>query len=442
MIGAFSVLLGSMAFSFDSQATATSGSSKTYDISYSISGSNFDSSTVNTGYSIDYTYENDGNHEYYYTYFYRAVKNTALFTPSTSAYAYKIVATPDVTVSTTRVPWMRWYVGTQNDIGSGTLKLGRACSSTSASTIWYFNENTSEPLFCGALIYAYEYLDYSETGSTVTSYKPSYSISGTVSYVCTPYTMEDALDDISSELAAQTEQNEEIITLLESIDYYTTTNNTLLKTYLPQLAYILEECEAMNIDLDTVKTKLTNINATMSLVYKELQDVNSELDNIIAELITQTGQNATVIELLDLIKTYTISNNSLLKSYLPKLVDILAECEAMNIDLDTVISELENISSELAKITSSSSSDKTATDNFASDSNNQSSSLNDLNEQTTVDRIDVDGASDDVDSYIDMNATTNYGSLLSIFTTNEKIVGMIMVTLACGLLSYVFFGKR
>ena len=79
---------------------------------------------------------------------------------------------------------------------------------------------------------------------------------------------------------------------------------------------------------------------------------------------------------------------------------------------------------------------------FKQNSSSQSSKLDSLNQQNKVDKVNIDTASGTVDDYIDDNAISNYGVVLSTFTGNAKVLQMLLIVLAVGLVSYVLFGKR
>lgn len=120
------------------------------------------------------------------------------------------------------------------------------------------------------------------------------------------------------------------------------------------------------------------------------------------------------------------------------LATIDSQMTEENAELDRIYEELRSIHEDLL----ASQSDKNATDKFASDSQSQSNSINDLNEQNKMDKIDIDSASDSVDNNIDMNAVGNYGIVLSTFTNNAHVLQMMLIVLAISLVAYVLFGKR
>lgn len=86
--------------------------------------------------------------------------------------------------------------------------------------------------------------------------------------------------------------------------------------------------------------------------------------------------------------------------------------------------------------------DDTKVEEFNSTSKEQSETLNDLNEQNKTDKIDVDSTSSEVESNIDTDAIGNYGTVLSVFTSNAHILQYILIVLAVALIAYVLFGKR
>lgn len=86
--------------------------------------------------------------------------------------------------------------------------------------------------------------------------------------------------------------------------------------------------------------------------------------------------------------------------------------------------------------------DREAVEEFNSTSKSQSDSINELNEQNKTDKIDVDSTSSEIDSNIDTEAIENYGTVLSVFTSNTHILQYILIVLAVALIAYVLFGKR
>lgn len=133
-------------------------------------------------------------------------------------------------------------------------------------------------------------------------------------------------------------------------------------------------------------------------------------------------------------------NQEDLEKWLSNALSIInAQHTEENAELDRIYAELRSIHKDLIE---SSSTDKNKTDAFADNSNAQSSALNELNQQNDMEKIDIDSASGTVDDYIDANAISNYGVVLSTFTGNSKILQMLLITLSIGVVSYVLFGKR
>lgn len=81
-------------------------------------------------------------------------------------------------------------------------------------------------------------------------------------------------------------------------------------------------------------------------------------------------------------------------------------------------------------------------DNFVNNSTSQSGALSDLNNQTSVDKIDVNSMSQDIDANLDIATDANYGVLLSTITGNSNILTMLLMCASIALISFVFFGKR
>ena len=117
--------------------------------------------------------------------------------------------------------------------------------------------------------------------------------------------------------------------------------------------------------------------------------------------------------------------HNLLEKWLPKIFE-----KDTSVDVDVNVSPEEE-EEENNKI-----------NDFESNSDNQSSTLDELNEQNKVDKIDVDGASSSVDSHIDMESVGQYGTLLTSITSHEKVLALLLGSLSISLIAYVLFGKR
>lgn len=79
---------------------------------------------------------------------------------------------------------------------------------------------------------------------------------------------------------------------------------------------------------------------------------------------------------------------------------------------------------------------------FESSSSTQTNELNSLNQQNQLDKPSVEDVSTQVDSALDFEIDSNYGLLLSSVTGSSRIVTMMLVCAAIGLIAFVFFGKR
>lgn len=81
-------------------------------------------------------------------------------------------------------------------------------------------------------------------------------------------------------------------------------------------------------------------------------------------------------------------------------------------------------------------------DKFSSSSSSQTDDLNSLNQQTQVDKIDIESTSQTIDDNLNVSTDANYGVLLSTITGNSNILTMLLVSVSVALISFVFFGKR
>lgn len=217
-------------------------------------------------------------------------------------------------------------------------------------------------------------------------------------------------------------------------------------------------------DMDTTATYTIKPRCWVKMNYLHFYEVYSvDTTNLVA-----------ILGALNEIKLLIGQNQNLMQTYYPKLNELLLRLTHIDLDMDSlidladsIITELEEVNTELDSITdeihdntgvlvnirtelntlrkslvNSSDDDKSTTDGFKQDSDLQSSELNNLNQQTQVDRIDVDSASGSVDDNLDVEVDANYGVLLSTFTENKNILTMLLAVASMGLISYVLFGKR
>lgn len=118
-----------------------------------------------------------------------------------------------------------------------------------------------------------------------------------------------------------------------------------------------------------------------------------------------------------------------MKLYLPKLSSI-----------DLNLTEIKGLLGEMYG--SISDEEQQKINQFENDSGAQSDELSSLNQQTQVDKIDVDSASQTVDANLNIQTDANYGVLLSTFTSNDRILTMLLLVASVSLISFVLFGKR
>lgn len=138
-----------------------------------------------------------------------------------------------------------------------------------------------------------------------------------------------------------------------------------------------------------------------------------------------------------------------LKSVDDKLPDIQDELQNIYDKLDEILEEekkqtswLEKIWNSIQEFFSASTEDQEVTDSLKENSQSQSNQLNDLNEQSKVEKVDPDSASASVDSYIDTAAVGTYGTVLSTFTGNNRVLQYLLIVFAVAFIGYVLFGKR
>lgn len=163
--------------------------------------------------------------------------------------------------------------------------------------------------------------------------------------------------------------------------------------------------------------------------------LNSKLDEVLTELAKIDGDTTSIISQLENIYNQNIATNQKLDNINALLNEIKSEQQETN-------SWLQKIWTSIQRFFDSDSADKNKVDNFANNSNAQSQNINELNQQSQSEKVDINSASGSVDSYIDTNAISSYSGVLASFTGNPHILQFILIVLAVGLVSYVLFGKR
>lgn len=187
----------------------------------------------------------------------------------------------------------------------------------------------------------------------------------------------------------------------------------------------------------------------LSQIYSAILSSNSLSNTQISKLTEIINQNTSIKQKLDSILSYTtscynelIKSNSLSQQQIDKLKDILTSLQEMIRQQQESNSWLQKIWTSIQRFFDSDSADKNKVDDFANNSASQSQNINELNQQSQSEKVDINSASGSVDSYIDTNAISSYSGVLASFTGNPHILQFILIVLAVGLVSYVLFGKR
>lgn len=169
--------------------------------------------------------------------------------------------------------------------------------------------------------------------------------------------------------------------------------------------------------------------STFVCVYGDEYQDYQMLEKIYDELLESNANDEEMIAKLDSIMNSNASIDS-------KLSQLLALQEENNTWLQKIWTSIQRF------FKGDNATDDTKVEEFSSTSKEQSDSLNELNEQNKTDKIDVDSTSNEIDSNIDTEAIGNYGTVLSVFTSNTHILQYILIVLAVALIAYVLFGKR
>lgn len=172
------------------------------------------------------------------------------------------------------------------------------------------------------------------------------------------------------------------------------------------------------------------------------------------------GEDTLFYNILNSLLSVLNQNQELLDEYMPLLSDILSNTDYMSSALsdlyDLVDVLLDDINSNHAEMLEQNQAiydelyelkehliqNDGSMNDFEDSSSNQSNQLNDLNQDTQVNKPNVDDMSSTVDQNLNVDIDTNYGMLLSAFTTNNRILTMLLIVASISLISFVLFGKR
>lgn len=165
-------------------------------------------------------------------------------------------------------------------------------------------------------------------------------------------------------------------------------------------------------------------------------DVQENILSGVETILTSVSNIETQIEYLSMFLRDSLDSMS------SKLSALLEYADKLLVELEENNTWLENLFNLIMPMRDPSYSDLIKAGEYQNEVSSQKSEIDSLNEQNKMDKVDVNSASGSVDTYIDGNAISNYGALLSVFTNHEYIVKCILVVLAVGLVAYVLFGKR
>lgn len=212
-------------------------------------------------------------------------------------------------------------------------------------------------------------------------------------------------------------------------------SNTLSNTQISKLTEIVNQNTNIKQTLDSI------LSYTMSC-YNELIESNdlsqqqlNKINDVLTSVLTIQGEVNKMNATLDMINTWCQSANEKLQWIGNNLQVVISQQQETN-------SWLNKIFDSIQRFFNSDSADKKKVDDFANNSTTQSQNINELNQQSQSEKVDIDSASGSVDSYIDTNAISSYSGVLASFTGNPHILQFILIVLAVGLVSYVLFGKR
>lgn len=159
-------------------------------------------------------------------------------------------------------------------------------------------------------------------------------------------------------------------------------------------------------------------------IFTNGNDINNHI--FVNPRIYWGGDNS--VQLLDQITSLLGQGLVPMKLYLPKL-------SSMDLNLTEIKQLLEEMQESISD------DEQQKIDKFEEDSGSQSNELDSLNQQTQVDKIDVDSASQTVDANLNIQTDSNFGLLLSAFTSNQRILTMLILVASVSLISYVLFGR-
>lgn len=150
---------------------------------------------------------------------------------------------------------------------------------------------------------------------------------------------------------------------------------------------------------------------------------------------SEVAETKQLVYILEYLSNSPDINGEHSSSIILKLTDIMNDTASIK----GILSSLYNL---LVEVYGQDEADKVVMDSFQENSSSQSSELGQLNQESQVEKIDIDSASSTVDTNIDMTAIGNSGVILSALTGENKILVMMLGVSAIALVAYVFFGKR
>ena len=299
----------------------TSGSAKTFTYSVDYSDTSISFTEMNNSWGIETNTIEDVSGKEQYKYFHMVYNIKKAFETSTDVYAYKVNIAPTVSkFNSSYVLDTNIALGTMDSIESNKAMLGRPVDTETDTVLWFVNDYGKQNLY--AFHHAYVknciYFDGNDESDSTTG---SYVLKADYVYTFTPYTEEDLLDEIYSEIVKQSGQNEQIISKLEDILVEDMDTNDKLETI-----YSL------------VKKELTDIQANQSDEIMILDNISVYVYGIFSHLTESESYDKNQVEQFG--STSNSQSNQLheLNQTKPNKIDIDSTSSSIdsNIDMDSV----------------------------------------------------------------------------------------------------------
>lgn len=260
-------------------------------------------------------------------------------------------------------------------------------------------------------------------------------------------TFSDLMLDSMTDILADTEHIDSILT--QFLPYLVNINEHIcnIEFDVDQINNILEDFTEIMVEVtNAILSDTDHIDSLLTKFLPYIVDMNTHICNIEFDVDEMKPILSNLLTVCENLYDSTAHIESLCLQFLPYIVDMNTHICNIEYDVNTIDNNVASIDARIKALSEallkSTLTEKENMDNFMEDSVGQSNALNHLNGEATLNKPDVDDMNAQVDANLNMNVDANYGLLLSTFTSNNRIVTMLLMVAATSLVSYVFFGKR